>query len=152
MIKLLLLSAVVLVVVLAVDPPVWQSTFSQRFVATFHNKQNETFHSVGDHFYDYTKQRSRMDYRDGSWDFLCNSVVNESTPCSFLIINGKRYLLFPEKKIGCFCCDSAHGCGVLRPNWLDQATYVGVEELLGQNFDKWSKPGTTIDQLRWSYP
>ena len=148
--KLLFLAAVMLVVVLSKDPPVWQSSFSQRFVATFHNKENQTFHSVGDHFYDYANKRSRMDYRDGSWDFLCNTVVNESTPCTFLTIGGKRYLVFPEKKIGCFCCDSAHGCGVLRPDWLNQATYIGTETLLGQDFDKWSKPDGGIMDYYWA--
>lgn len=141
MIKLMLLAVLAFVVVLAVDPPIWPNTFSQRFVATFHNKQNQTFNSVGNHYYDYANKRSRMDYRDGSWDFLCNSVINESTPCSFLTVGGKRYLLFPEKKQGCFCCDSAHGCGPLRPDWLSNATYVGIENLLGQDFFKWSKPG-----------
>lgn len=139
--SILVIAAFAVVAVLAIDPPVWPNTFSQKFVATFHNA-NQTHVSTGNHFYDFSNKRSRMDYKDGSWDFLCNTVVNETTPCSFLTVGGKRYLLFPEKKVGCFCCDSAHGCGVLKPNWLDQATYVGIEDLLGQDFAKWSKPGT----------
>lgn len=46
---------------------------------------------------------------------------------SFLFI-GRRFLDFPEKKYCCFCCDSAHGCGIVSPDWIakSNATYQGT--------------------------
>ena len=38
---------------------------------------------------------------------------------------GKRYLDFPEKNYCCYCCDAAHGCGILKPDWISDATYEG---------------------------
>lgn len=134
LISLILLAAVVL----AVDPPVWPKTFSQRFVETY-VINNQSFFGVGEHFYDAAHNRSRFDRKDGIHAALCNSIHNETTACTNLILGDKRYIYFPEKKTGCFCCDSAHGCGILRPNWLENATYLGTENILGQDFYKWSK-------------
>lgn len=138
----LLLSIFLLVsafaVVSAVDPPVWPKTFSQRFVETF-NMNNQSFYDVGEHWYDAANNRSRFDRKNGLHAVLCNSIINESTPCTQLTVGGKRYIYFPEKKSGCFCCDGAHGCGILRQDWLANATYIGTENILGQDFYKWSK-------------
>jgi hypothetical protein len=140
-----ILSIIPLVLVLcltvSVDPPVWPNTFSQRFVESY-IMNNHTSYDTGEHFYDATNNRSRFDRRNGQYAALCNSILNESTPCVNLVLGSKRYILFPEKKMGCFCCDGAHGCGILRPDWLSNATYVGTESLLNQSFHKWSKPGT----------
>lgn len=122
------------------DPPVWPSQFSQRFVTTFRTT-NGTFYSPGEHWYDAKNNRSRFHYDDGQHDFLCGSVVTGPSPCEFLTVAGKRYLVFPDKKMGCMCCTAAQGCGVLKPNWLEGGKYEGKESLLGQEFNKWSKPG-----------
>ena len=49
---------------------------------------------------------------------------------------------FPEKNDCCFCCDSVHGCGVLKPDWAADATF---EELIiskdGIKTEKWNKVG-----------
>lgn len=52
---------------------------------------------------------------------------------------GKRYLDFPDKKYCCFCCDSAHGCGIVKPDWLvtANATYQGTEKLGPNEYMKW---------------
>ena len=49
--------------------------------------------------------------------------------------------VFPQKKICCFCCDSSHGCGILKPDWLTGALYVGEHTIDGEVYDKWSKNG-----------
>ena len=47
---------------------------------------------------------------------------------NYLLILGKRYLDFPTKKYCCYCCDSAHGCGIVKRDWLKtaNATYMGT--------------------------
>ncbi len=43
--------------------------------------------------------------------------------CIQLVREGKRYMIFPNQRVCCFCCDSAHGCGILRRDWLKTAKY-----------------------------
>ena len=53
---------------------------------------------------------------------------------------GKRYLDFPSKKYCCFCCDSSHGCGIVKKDWLvtANATYKGTEKLSdNEAYMKW---------------
>jgi hypothetical protein len=60
----------------------------------------------------------------------------------FRNILGKRYLYFPEKNDCCYCCDAAHGCGVLKPDWHSDAEFVEyVSSANGQQLEKWSKKG-----------
>jgi hypothetical protein len=55
---------------------------------------------------------------------------------------GKRYLYFPEKNDCCYCCDSAHGCGVLKPDWVSDAEFVEIVEAEnGVKQEKWNKKG-----------
>lgn len=56
----------------------------------------------------------------------------------------KRFLDFPNKNYCCFCCDSAHGCGLLYPDWLvkGKARYVGTAQLDPQGpYNKWEIKG-----------
>lgn len=57
---------------------------------------------------------------------------------------GKRYLDFPEKNFCCYCCDSAHGCGIVAPDWLVKANaiFLGSEKLEdGEYYVKWNAKG-----------
>lgn len=49
--------------------------------------------------------------------------------------------MFPQRTQCCFCCDGAHGCGVLKPDWLAGAEYKGTEKIVDTEYDKWSKDG-----------
>jgi hypothetical protein len=42
-----------------------------------------------------------------------------------------RYLVFPKLNECCLCCAADMGCGILSPNWLDGAQYMGIEEKNG---------------------
>ena len=53
-------------------------------------------------------------------------MANVSTSCTQLVINDKRYIIYPQKKQCCFCCDSQHGCGILKKNWLEGAKFIGA--------------------------
>jgi hypothetical protein len=68
----------------------------------------------------------RIDRRDGMHDMVCGSILpNVTTPCTHLIRDKKRYIVMPERRTCCMCCDAAHGCGTLRRDWLSSAKYIG---------------------------
>lgn len=58
------------------------------------------------------------------------------------MIQGKRYLHFPNLGQCCYCCDSANGCGILKPDWAADAEYLGnVVDETGRTVEKWDKKG-----------
>ena len=106
-------------------PPVWPESFTQRFVEEFFVNGSRHVTS-GQHWYDSTHNRSRFLRGNGANDVLCNSVQPGSLECVNLVVEGKRYIIFPQLRKGCFCCDAAHGCGILRRDWLNAAKYEGT--------------------------
>ena len=84
--------------------------------------------NTGKLFYDYINKRYRVDRDNGKGDRYCGSVYKLSnTPCTHYVTEGKRYLHFPEKNDCCYCCDSEHGCGVLKPDWVSGGKFQGYE-------------------------
>ena len=78
----------------------------------------------------------------GAGDRYCNTVFPLAhTPCQHLVAEGKRYLIFPEKKFCCMCCTAAHGCGIVSPDWLQGAQFQGTVNVSGSPAYKWSKSG-----------
>ena len=101
--------------------------------------------------YDYDKGFQRVDRHDGKFDMICNSIVpNVTTPCTQLIRDSKRYIVFPERRTCCMCCDAAHGCGVLSPDWLKGSKFEGEETISGESFNKWSIVDGTFTDLYYS--
>jgi hypothetical protein len=104
-----------------VTPPVWPEVFSQSFVGSY---ETTHLHVTGKLHYDTKKDMQRVDLTDGQHDIICGSVLpNVATPCTHLVREKKRYIVFPERRTCCMCCDEAHGCGVLSRNWLKDAKY-----------------------------
>ena len=52
-----------------------------------------------------------------------------------------RYILYPMRKECCACCDAAHGCGILKQDWLAGAEFVGDETFDGMAVRRWNKKG-----------
>ena len=50
-------------------------------------------------------------------------------------------MYFPEREDCCYCCDDAHGCGLVTPNWAADAEFVENSTVDGVNTEKWSKAG-----------
>ena len=48
---------------------------------------------------------------------------------------------FPAKRYCCYCCNSEHGCGITRPDWLNEAKFNGTEKIDGEDFEKWEIKG-----------
>ena len=139
MIRILITALLTVQLLAQVAPPTWPVAFHQVFVETYPNSH---VHISGRYYYDSAKNATRVDRIDGSLDRLCNSILpNVTTPCTQLIAGGKRWLVFPEKRTCCFCCDAAHGCGILRRDWLSTSKFEGNETLSGEPFYKWSIPG-----------
>jgi hypothetical protein len=77
--------------------------------------------------FDANRQMYKVERSNGQYESLCGSVLpNVTTPCTQLTREGKRYIIYPEQKKCCICCDAAHGCGFLKKDWLSTAKYEGV--------------------------
>ncbi|CAM5998909.1 unnamed protein product [Sphagnum balticum] len=94
----------------------------------------------GQYFFDPKNARERLDRVNGVYNDMCNSIVPDlATPCQQIIKDNRRWFLFPRRNYCCFCCDSEHGCGVVKPDWLADSEYLGQEKLNDTLYDKWSK-------------
>ena len=128
------------------DPtaPSWPSRFSQTFIENFTYPIVGTGTTTGTFYYDWSNKRYRVDRENGKWDRYCGTIYKfQSTPCSHIVVDGMRYLYFPEKNYCCMCCTDKGGCGVLKPNWMDGSIYEGeiVEEGTGVKFDVFNNKG-----------
>jgi len=54
---------------------------------------------------------------------------------------------FPQQNTCFFCCNAAQGCGVLKANWMADATYIDTEVHEGVQTYKWFKQGIAQDYL-----
>jgi hypothetical protein len=108
---------------------------------------NNTRHiNYGAVYYDPKNNRERVDRDNGVRDAFCGSILpNVSTPCHHVAVNNKRWIYFPQRAQCCFCCDAAHGCGILKPDWLADAEYKSQDIIDGVKYDKWSKDGKDMD-------
>lgn len=131
MLKIFLVLVVLCLAYTQKQPPVWPATFSQRFVEEFFSNSSRHV-TTGEHWYDSVNNRSKLVRQNGAYDSLCNSVQPGNLECVNLVVGGKRYIIFPQTRKGCFCCDAAHGCGILRRDWLNGAKYEGTEFLSGE--------------------
>ena len=129
---------------LAVAPPRFPDTFTQGFneILSYPVLGNHT--TSGTFHYDWTTQRYRIDRDNGRYDRYCGlngfkALID--TPCSQIVVNGDRYIYYPEKSECCYCCSADHGCGILKPNWMDTATYLGLDSFDGVPAHKWYNPG-----------
>lgn len=85
---------------------------------------------------------SRVDRATGKYDFLCSSITHaEDIPCTDLTVDGFRYLVFPTMKNCCMCCTTEQGCGILTPNWLSNATFIGYNTTDSVKYQVWDKKG-----------
>lgn len=120
--------------------PVWP----QRFTARFNETENLIFslQTNGTYWYDFANGKNRVDRENGKLDRYCGSVYKfVDTPCTHLVVDGKRYLIFPKKQYCCLCCDASKGCGILLPSWVNGAKFIGYTIYNGNNVTKWDQPG-----------
>ena len=133
--KSLLILLVVFVIVCCQTPPTWPVRFQQDFVESYSTSQ---MHTAGKLWFDSERGMERMDRNNGRFDPICGSISNMTTPCTQLTREGKRYIYFHLIRQCCYCCDSEHGCGPMRRDWLKDAKFVGKEDISGQTFNHFS--------------
>ncbi|EAR87553.1 hypothetical protein TTHERM_00069600 (macronuclear) [Tetrahymena thermophila SB210] len=117
-------------------PPVWPNRFSQDFVETW-NITNTIHRSVGTYFYDYTQGTTRLARSNGQYDPLCKSLHTDAQQCDQIIVNGERYIYYPDTQECCYCCGQNDGCGVLSPQWFIEPTFLGNVSYYGVPAYKW---------------
>jgi hypothetical protein len=82
----------------------------------------------------------RVDRNNGNFDHYCGTVYwFANTPCTHLVRDGKRHLVFPEKKFCCKCCTV--GCGVVKPTWFQGGSAQGREDVNGTEAYKYTVAG-----------
>lgn len=141
--KSTVLLACLIAFVLAVDPPIYNYAYKVSFDESW-IVDKTTYRVNGQEFYDPANNRERVDRSNGRYDLFCGTVLpNQTTPCQQITANNKRWIVYPAKSVCCFCCDAAHGCGILSPDWLKGADYKGTERILDTIYDKWSKNGNS---------
>eukprot|EP00798_Chlamydomonas_sp_ICE-L_P002413 gene2414-8728_t len=123
------------------DPvPKWYSQFNIEF--------NETSiilfrrQTAGKWWYDADAGQEVITREDGRGDRYCGSIHPRTvTPCTHLVTDGKRYLVFPEIKECCLCCLDSQGCGAVSSNWLDGASFEGNQTKNGLDVFAFRKDG-----------
>lgn len=125
--------ALLAILVATQNPPVWPVRFEQDFVESYTTSR---FHVVGKLWYDSERKMERLDRNDGKFVPICSTIVDQNTPCIQLTRDSKRYIIFPALRQCCMCCDAAHGCGILKREWLANSKFAGKEDIAGQTFNK----------------
>merc|ERR1712226_43681 len=120
--------------------PIWPDKFQVDFTETFWYPALGSHNTSGQYYYDWANRRYRIDRENGRYDRYCgfNGVkAFQNTPCSQLVLDGIRWIIYPDKEECCQCCDAAHGCGILKPTWMVGAQFLGETN----GVYKWNKPG-----------
>jgi hypothetical protein len=124
-------------------PPVWPNAFSINFTESTLGGGDTN----GTWIYDFANLRQRLDRDTGKFDRFCGSVDNADSPCTHLVRDGIRYLIWPVLKKCCGCCTDADGCGIVKPTWMidSNGTYSGNAPLKtpvwSGNADSWEITG-----------
>ena len=127
-----------------VNYPLWPDTFTQTFNETFKYPGGSYHYTTGTFYYNWTARAYRVDRANGRYDRYCGlngSKMWKNTPCSHYVSGGDRYLYYPVLDECCYCCSSEHGCGILRPDWMNNGTFLGQVDHLGISSYKWDKQG-----------
>ncbi len=91
------------------------------WTAKFNESNNGTGTVSGIWWYDYNTVRMRTDRVTGKYDDMhCNK---EDTPCVVLTDNVYAWVYKPIVKKCCVLCSAAQGCGIVKYDWLRNATF-----------------------------
>ncbi len=71
----------------------------------------------------------RIDRNSSKKDGYCQAVLPNSTlPCTNLVNNGFKYVIFPTENICCKCCSILEpSCNYWKNDWLKNATFMQVK-------------------------
>lgn len=144
------LALVVVVVIAQPQAPLWPNIFWQNFTERTTDPQYGVHEDTGTYFYNFNLPSYRIDRSNGQFNYFCGiggPYANISTPCTHFVVNGNRFMFYPAKNTCYYCCNSTNGCGVLKPTWMSDATYVDTEVHDGVMTYKWLKIGNQRNYL-----
>lgn len=127
-----------------IDYPLWPDLFKQTFNETFKYPGGKDKYTTGTFYYNWVNKTYRVDRENGRHDRYCGfngDKMWKDTPCSHYVSNGDRYLYYPKLKECCYCCSNIHGCGILRPDWMNGGEFINTTEQQGQQSYLWDKKG-----------
>ncbi len=121
---------------IAPPPPVWQPVWQQTFTETVKYPLKKLETTTGTYYYDVSNPDDllyRIDRANGVHDRYCGLTHHnwKDQACNQYVKNGDRYLHYPETDECCYCCSANMGCGVIKPSWMSDSTYVGFADVNG---------------------
>jgi hypothetical protein len=124
--------------------PRWPDLFKQSFNETFKYPGGKEHYTTGTFYYNWEDRTYRVDRDNGRYDRYCgfNGMKQwKDTPCTQYVAGGDRFLFYPKLNECCYCCSAEHGCGILKPDWMTGASFIGIEDHNGVNSYKWDQKG-----------
>jgi hypothetical protein len=116
----------------------WESSFTEAVYFPIFG----TDHITGNWSYDFTNRLFAISRSNGKLDRYCGTIYKgRKTPCTQIIREGKRYVIFPEKKFCCMCCTAASGCGIIKPDWFTSGSFNGEKTVDGTNTNEYIVKG-----------
>ena len=132
--------------------PIWPSTFSVNFMEAFKNGQGATFEGLFATDLNYIDNKTGIKgaeviLRGTTPEYTC-AAVNPGTACVTLAVAGQRYLQFETgTPTCCRCCSWANGCGPLKMEWTENATYTTSRIVRGELCYDYSILGNSNNSL-----
>jgi hypothetical protein len=114
----------------------WQADFTEKISVPIIGSDDVS----GVWSYDWKNKRFAVSRSNGKYDRYCGSIYKfQNTPCTHIVKESKRYIIFPEKKFCCMCCTSEKGCGIVKPDWFASGEYQGekLSEDKTTSFNDW---------------
>lgn len=117
-------------------PPTWPNQFSILMAEETWSTvlDNETIIPVGINtggwYYDYTHKQMRFDHNKGHFDNFCLAAYDSREDCRLYFVNTSvMYVDYPQSNECCQLCTVGAYCTVLEPNWLQDASYFGLNNV-----------------------
>lgn len=121
--------------------PTWSANFTEKVITS----KGKVHTTTGTSYYDSLSSSLRVDRETAGGDTFCSlnglKILGFNGKCSHFVVNGNRYLYYPEEDECCLCCGDEDGCGMLRPNWLQNAEFLGETEHNGVQTYEWNQHG-----------
>ena len=124
--------------IMTITAPDWATVWSAKFKesAAMPLLGNATITGTFTYQNDGTTFRTKVVRDTGRNDRYCGTVVTGiNTPCTQIVRDGKRYLVFPQRQYCCMCCTNADGCGVVNRNWAASGVFTGVQQGIYNEFE-----------------
>merc|ERR1712130_809010 len=117
--------------------PVWPKTFKVLFHESIYNKSTVLCKNKGAWYYDYANMRVRYDHLEGQINDFCQgqnlSPDKPRDDCHLIFSPSlEMFVHYPNQKTCCRLCIKNIGCTPLKPNWIQNGTFIGTEQIEGR--------------------